>query len=231
MQTKYVLLISAVISVFFSALASIIPIWILNQGQVSSLYPTLIVPATYTFSIWSVIYLSWFVIWILAAIWKITIAKNNIILLASAQVLSSLWLIPSQFLWTGTSLIVILWVLYFLMILFYESRNESQVFKIISDLFLGWIIVASLANLHLVLASYSIYFFPIQLTIISLLAWCLLNIYFILKHNSFVPSLVLIWAWVWIMIWQDLLITQIAALISILWVLATLAYNYKSLLK
>jgi len=62
MHTRYILLVSTVISVLFATIASIVPFGIYNQGEVSALYPTLIVPATYTFSIWSVIYLSWFIL-------------------------------------------------------------------------------------------------------------------------------------------------------------------------
>ena len=80
------------------------------------------------------------------------------------------------------------------MILFLESRNESALFKIVADLFLGWIIVASLANLHLVLVSYEIYLFPLVLTQISILAGLLINLYFIFKYESVIPAFVLVWA-------------------------------------
>lgn len=231
MQTRYILLISALISVVFSGLASVIPIGFYNQWQVSALYPTLIVPATYTFSIWSVIYLSWFWIWALQALWNVEISRQNSIILWAAQVLSSLWLIPSQFLLTGTSLIVIVWVLYLLMILFFESRQESPLFKIVADLFLWWIVVASLANLHLVLVSYDIYFFPIELTLISILLGSLLNFYFIFKHKSYVPAIVLIWALVWIILWQENIIIQIAAWLWIFWSGVALAYSYLGIKK
>lgn len=226
MQTSYILLVSAIVSVIFSGLASVIPIGFLNQWEVSALYPTLIVPATYTFSIWSVIYLSWIGLWVLQALWNIKISRQNSIILWAAQILSSLWLIPSQFLLTGTSLIVIVWVLYLLMILFYESRKESPLFKIVADLFLWWIVIASLANLHLVLVSYDIYFYPIELTLLSILLGTLLNFYFIFKFKSYLPALVLVWALVWIILWQENIIIQTAAWFWILWSVVALAYSY-----
>jgi len=226
MQTRYILLISAIISVIFSWAASVIPIWILNQWEVSALYPTLIVPATYTFSIWSLIYLSWIVLWILAAVNKIDISRENTLLLAWAQVLSSFWLIPSQYLWTGTSLIVILGVLYLLLILFFESRKESIFFKSVAELFLWWIVVASLANLHLVLVSYDIYFLPVELTFFSILWGLILNIYFIKKHHSYVPAWVFLWALIWIILWQDNSIVQITSWVSILAIAVIWAQDY-----
>jgi benzodiazapine receptor len=45
-----------------SGLATIIPLGAFDQGEVSALYPTLFTPAVFTFSIWSIIYLSWVVI-------------------------------------------------------------------------------------------------------------------------------------------------------------------------
>lgn len=231
MQTRYILLISGIISVVFSALASVIPIWAFNQAQVSSFFPTLFTPATITFSIWSIIYLSWLILWWLSALGQIEIKKENIILLSCAQILSSLWLIPSQNLWIGTSLLVMFWVLYFLSILFYESRDESPAFKIVSDLFFGWIIVACIANIHLMLVSYDIYFFPLDLTIISIITGLLLNVYFILKYNSIVPSIVLIWALMWIILWQDAISIQIVCTISILFIWALLAYTHISVKK
>jgi len=195
------------------------------------MFTTLIVPATYTFSIWGLIYLSWLLLWIQQAIWNIHISRQNSILLWSAQILSSLWLIPSQYLWIGTSLWVISWVLYLLLILFYESRNENVFFKSVSDLFLGWIIVAFIANFHQTLVFYDIYFFALELTFISILIGLAINLYFIIKYKSAVPSLVLIWALVGIIFWQEILITQIIAGISIFCVLGAIVSNYKALLK
>jgi len=195
------------------------------------MFATLIVPAAYTFSIWAIIYLSWILLWILQAIWNIHISRQNLILLWSAQILSSLWLIPSQYLWIGTSLWVISWVLYLLLILFFESRNENIIFKSISDLFLGWIIVASIANFHQTLVFYDVYFFALELTLISILIGLAVNLNFIIKYKSAVPSLVLIWALIGIIVWQDILITQITAVISIFCVIGAIGYNYKAILK
>lgn len=233
MPTKYILLVSALISVIFSGLASVVPLWNYNQAQVSALLPTLFTPASYTFSIWSIIYLSWLIIGWLLALWKINVSGKNILILASAQILSSIWLIPSQFMLTGTSLIVMSWVLYLLIILFYESRRESTIFKIISDLFLGWIIIACLANIHLTLVSYWIYgtwIIPIILTVISLFLWLAVNTYFIEKYQTNVPALVLIWAGVWIIVWQENSVVNLTAIFIVfcsIWLLASQAKDYK----
>jgi len=224
---RYILLLSSSISLLLSAIISVIPVWFYNQGQVSALYPTLFTPATFTFSIWSVIYLSWILLWIFIAIKNTKLRVENIYLLAAAQVLSSFWLIPSQFLFIGTSFIVMMWVLYMLLLCFFLSRDENTYFKVTVELFLAWIIVASIANLHLVLVSYNIYIFPETLTLISLiLAW---YIFYksITRYYTTVPSLVLIWSWFWIIMWQKNTDIQITASVVTLWIIATLILTHK----
>jgi len=61
-MNKYILLISGVISVALASIISVVPIGIANQAQVSAMFPTLFTPATFTFSIWGLIYLSWIIL-------------------------------------------------------------------------------------------------------------------------------------------------------------------------
>ena len=216
MNPKYILLISAVISIAFSWVASLLPIGLYDQWTVSGLYPTLFTPATFTFSIWSVIYLSWIALWLHEAFWNSWISKKNVYLLASAQILSSLWLVPSQYLWLWTSLIVMFLVLATLVVWLKESRSENIYFRTTLELFFWWILVACIANIHLVLVAYNIYIIPEILTYISILIALGINIFLILKHNIFIPSLVLIWAGIGIIIWQEDINTQILSGFAIL---------------
>lgn len=228
MNTKYILLVSSLIAIIIAALASIIPIGIYNQAEVSAFLPTLFTPATITFSIWDIIYLTWIAIGVYEILWKSWIKKENVYLLAAAQILSSLWLIPSQSLWIGTSLIVMMWVLYLLLILFFNSRSESREFRAVTDLFLGWIIVACIANIHLMLVSYWIYFIPVILTVISIVLGLIVNLFFIAQYKSYIPAVVLLWASIWIIIWQTNYYIQLAAIFTIfclVGVLSSLAYN------
>lgn len=219
MNTKYVLLVSAVISTILSGAASVIPIWYYDQWTVSALFSTMFTPATFTFSIWSVIYVSWILLGIWQALNKIHISKENSYLLAAAQILSSLWLIPSQFLFIGTSLVIMLWVLYVLSLLFLNSRNESNIFKWVVDLFLWWIIVACIANIHLTLVSYGIYgtdIIPLILTVVSIFSWFAVNFFLIEKYHSYIPAFVLIWACIWIFYGQSNDIVQISSITVII---------------
>jgi len=203
MNPKYILILSAVIAAVFSATASIIPLGVYNQWEVSALYDTLFTPATFTFSIWSLIYLSWLILWVYILFSRTSVWKSNALLLWWAQILSSLWLIPSQYLYIGVSLVVMLWVLGLLMKLFFDSRTEHHYFRHTVDLFLGWIIVASIANLHLTLVSFDLYTYPVIFTVISILLWLVINTVALIKYNSYVIPFVLIWSLIWIILWQE----------------------------
>jgi translocator protein len=60
------------------------------------MYATSITPAGFTFSIWSIIYLSWLVLGFYNIFYKKKekIKKQDLYFLASAQILTVLWLIP-----------------------------------------------------------------------------------------------------------------------------------------
>jgi len=226
MNTKYLLLFSAVISTILSAAFSIIPVWIYNQWEVSSLYPTLFTPNNYTFSIWSVIYLSWIALWLHEAFGKSWVSKKNVYLLATAQIISSIWLIPSQYLYIFTSLIVMTIVLVLLSVLVIKSLKENIYFKVTSQLFFGWILVAFIANIHLTLVVYNLYTSPEIFTYISIILALAINLFLIAKYSLYIPAAVLIWSAIWIISGQKDIITQILSWIAISSVLIMYIRDY-----
>ena len=215
-MNKYMLLISWVIAVAAASVISVYPIGTANQAEISAMFSTMITPATYTFSIWSVIYASWIALGVYFFIKWNFVKNTNLKLLAWAQILSSLWLLPSQFEYIPLSFLVMLGVLGLLFQVFFNSRDEEQYFKFVVELFLGWIIVASLANFHQTLVALDIYVFPIVFTVISIVWGLLLNIYLIKRYAAFIPAGVFIWAGIWIILGQENTITQITTGLSIL---------------
>jgi len=85
-------------------------------------------------------------------------------------------------------------VLVLLLKLFIESRGEEYYFRYTVDLFLGWILVASIANLHLLLVSYGLYDIPVFLTVSSIALAFVASVIFFKIYNSFIPGLVFMWA-------------------------------------
>lgn len=224
---RYILLISSSISLILSAIISVVPVWFYNQWQVSAIYPTLFTPAAYTFSIWSIIYFSWIILWVFVATKNIKIQKEPLYLLASAQILSSLWLIPSQFLFIGASLIVMWGVLFLLLLSFFISQSENKYFKYTQELFLSWILIASIANIHLTLVAYNIYFFAETLTLISLILAGYIFSLSILKYSLYIPSIVFVWSAIGIILWQENTHIQTPALILSIFIFGLLLLKDK----
>jgi hypothetical protein len=194
---KYIFIISSVISIWLTSYLSILPLNWNSQADISNLYSTSITPAWFTFSIWSIIYLSWIFLWIYIMLKNIKIKNNKILLLITAQIISALWLFPWHYNYIWISLII---MMILLSILWYLSinREKNVVFQNISDLFFWWILVASIANTHIFLVYSNLYSESVILWVISLIIWWLINYIIIKKYNSLVTSIVFIWALIWI---------------------------------
>lgn len=194
---KYIIIISSIISIWLTSYLSILPLNWNSQADISNLYSTSITPAWFTFSIWSIIYISWLFLWVYYVIKNIKINNNKILLFVAAQIISALWLLPWHYNYIGISLII---MIVLLLILWYLSINREKniVFQNISDLFFWWILVASIANIHIFLVYSDLYLWPIILWIISLVIWWIINYIMIRKYKTIIPSIVFLWALIWI---------------------------------
>lgn len=209
------LIISACIAVGLSGYFSTTQLWGYSQSEVSSMFPTALTPIALTFSIWSVIYLSWLILGILQWVEKIKVDTTNIFLLIFAQILSAFWLIPSQSLYIWLSFILMLGIFTTLTLLFFNSRKESLSFRLVVELFYGWILVACIANMHQFLSAIDMYYIPVALAFVSLLLAALYNYYLLKRHWAFVINLVFIWALIWIFANTEL--ESIVRLSAIFW--------------
>lgn len=133
-----------------------------TMGEVSARYPSLFTPAGYAFSIWGLIYLS-FIIYCIAQLQKTALDKkiyNQLSLsLLFANVLASVWI------WCFTSerLLVSIVVMFLILALSLEmfiisckaakQRKHSWWLQFPFSLLSGWLSVAFLANLSVVIAS------------------------------------------------------------------------------
>lgn len=227
----YILLISAIISVGLSSYLSAIRPWgMQDQAMISENFSTIITPAGFIFSIWWLIYTSWILLWVYVAYKKIKIKKKSIYLLAAAQVLSTLWLIPSQYAQIALSFLVMLWILT-LLYMWVTRKDKNKYFSWVVQLFFWWILVASIANLHQTLVYLDIYYYPVILWVISIIAWVWVNIYMLRKYNYIIPAIVFFWAAIGIIVAQTnayIIGWSIAALIIIPISLVQNSYGKKS---
>lgn len=197
---KYILIISAIISIGLTSYFSLLPLNGVSQADISNIYSTPITPAGFTFSIWSLIYASWLGLWIYALTGKLKTKKALRYKLTAAQLISATWLIPWHYQYILISAIVIFTILVILWNIMNQHKLKSKVFEYIVALFMWWIAIASLVNINIVLIAYDLYTYPQLFSGLSLLLWALFSWYWIYKKSSYIPLLVFIWAIIWIIV-------------------------------
>jgi hypothetical protein len=211
---KYIILISALISIWLTIYFSILPLAWVSQADVSWFYPTTITPAWYTFSIWSIIYISWIVLWIYFIIKNPKAKKKEIFYFSSAVILSAIWLIPWHYeiiCVSFSTIFLILWLLFYLII----NPPHDKYFKKAIDLYFWWILLATILNFHVFLVFADKYLYWLYLWVISIFLWVFINYYLLKKYSTYISSFVLIWALIWIIIWNQ---NDYILVSSIIWI-------------
>jgi hypothetical protein len=197
-----------------NALANILPINGYNTGQISAFYPNAFVPAGFTFSIWGVIYL---------LLLSYTIGFTYYTLKRQAYpksykfieqinpyflwtcVFNMAWIVAWHYLQIELSVVIMLLFLITLIQLFLKSNmiandlNLTQRFILQTPfiVYLGWISVATIANITALLVAYKwtafsiapIYWSALMIFIALLLAVLMLN-----KFKAVPFALVVAWA-------------------------------------
>lgn len=170
----------------------------LTQADISAKYQTPITPAGFTFSIWSLIYLSWIVAWCYLAFYRKKHQKIGtwIFVFLWAQILSGIWLLPWWFEWMGTALLVMLLILGALWYSFFHTKNEDWIVRSSIELTMAWIHIATFANtavwlkyLGIVNSENSIIWWIIILSVAFLA-----TLIFQLKFRAHIVSIVFLWA-------------------------------------
>ncbi len=211
---KYILFFVSLAVILFSAWVSAPQFWYplggMSQADISNMYYSAITPAGFTFAIWSVIYLSWIIVSILI-LWlpfrsfiKKTfpflliedVSKKIIFLFSIAIVTSALWLIPWSYNSIGLSLCIMLFLLATLKYLFHKTRKSQPLLRWSVDLFLGWIHIATVANVtvFLLYVGFSGWNIPEVYWAIAILGLAfLLTMYYQYRYHTYIISLVFIW--------------------------------------
>jgi len=197
-----------------NALANILPINQLNTGQISAFYPNLFVPAGFTFSIWGIIYLlliNYTISFTYFTILSDKFPQVNTYLSSinkwflATCCLNASWILAWHYLWIWTSVLIMLLFLSVLIYLFILGKkhqtllNKTQSFLLYTPflVYLGWISVATIANITALLVKIDWNGFGISPEIWSLIMMVtatILAIYFILVEKTVSYSLVIIWA-------------------------------------
>jgi benzodiazapine receptor len=212
-----------------------------NTAQISDTNPTLITPAGYVFSIWGVIYILLGIFVVFQAL-PSEQGKNFQKRIGSLFVLSSLLNITWLFLWQFEYLslsVVLMFLLLAILILIYMRLNigksavslrEKLAVHVPFSVYLGWITIASIANVATTLVSVNWDGFGISpetwATLIIIVA-LLITILVVVTRKDVAFGLVVIWALVGIAVKQTgnqniVMITETSAIIVAITLAATI---------
>lgn len=205
---QFWVILSIAATIIVNALANILPINGQNTGEISDRFSVFFVPAGYVFSIWGVIYLGLIAFAVFQALPaqqnnpRINAARGAVIFSGAANIA---WI----FLWhyevfAGTlvamgALLVSLIVIYLKLEIGRTavSRAEHWSARVPFSIYLGWVSVATIANVSSVLNFYRWNGGPIApeiWTIIMLATGVVLGVAMQLRHRDFAYGWVLVWA-------------------------------------
>jgi hypothetical protein len=207
-RNQLITILFTLATITINALANILPINGQNTGEISDRFDVLFVPAGYVFSIWGVIYLGW----VLYAVYQALSAQaDNAVLNRIApyywltSLANSAWILLwhyEQFVWTLPAMLVILGAL----IVIYTTLKRTEEFNaggklwfvtVPFSLYLGWISVATVANVSqlLVYLGWNGWGISPEIwTMIMLLVASALGIAMALRFSAAAYGLVLVWA-------------------------------------
>lgn len=229
-QTKSVMI--KYINIFLAAgmlavnyLANALPINNKSTGELSDSFPNLFVPAGLTFSIWGLIYL----LIIIYCVLQFTRSDRETIseiswLFGLSCVLNILWILFWHYGKLPLSLLVMTGLLVTLITINVSIRNlPSGIIKATFGIYLGWICIATIANVTALLVGYNWNGFNIPeeiWTIMMISAGALITGITLLKLNNPYTGLSVIWAFAGIAIkrqddYRTVFISAIIALMLI----------------
>ncbi len=202
-----------------NGLANALPIAGRTTGAISDSFPVLVTPAGYVFAIWAVIYLG------LAgyAIWQSLPAQSDhpraralVVPVTIANLANLAWILLWHNLWIGTSLIVMLVLLAALIVVYLRLHGPAARRPPVSraeriwaygtfSVYLGWITVATVANVTIALydAGWGGGFLPAAVwAAITLVVATLLGMRMLAGFADLAYAAVLVWAFIGIVVAQ-----------------------------
>ncbi|MCZ8537011.1 tryptophan-rich sensory protein [Paenisporosarcina quisquiliarum] len=225
-MVRFALMVIALIGVIaINALANILPLNNQTTGEISNRLPVLFTPAGYVFSIWSVIYVL-LIIW-LVGMWKKSkeidasyIKQSNLFIISC--ILNIAWIFLWHYEYFLLTVVVMIAFLVTLILLYstYPVSDNRLTGRLPISIYLGWISVATIANISYVLTVYQWngwglsdpLWAVIMMTIGTALA---LHIRF--HHFDIAYVLVFIWAFIGIAVrngFEELLVSTAALFLS-----------------
>jgi tryptophan-rich sensory protein len=233
MKFKVLNLAMFAVMVFMNYLANALPLNGKTTGQLSGEYPNLFVPAGVTFSIWGIIY-----IMLLAFILiQFKDEKGGLVqtigwVFGLSCLFNALWIVAWHYEQLFFSLIMMLGLLVTLIIINFIFRDlHTSIAKVAFGIYLGWICIATIANVTALLVRFGWGgwgILPEIWTIAMIGIGSLVCILALMRLNNPFLGLAVIWAFIGIILKRqaDYQSIVIAAAIAILVVLSFSLYAF-----
>ena len=198
---KIMFAIGFILMITLNILANALPFNGKTTGQVSDQYDNLFTPSGMTFSIWGVIYvlLSLVLVYLLFkpnTYFEQQVNLKIIILLTALSFFNGLWIV----LWHYDQIILTLFVMIFLLvilgILFTLIPASETLIKITVSIYFGWISVATIANVTVLLTKYQFNGFginPIYWLLFILIIGVILSMLVLFYTRNTLYVFVIIW--------------------------------------
>ncbi|WP_152443393.1 TspO/MBR family protein [Bacillus sp. THAF10] len=197
-------ILAFVLMIVVNYLANALPLNGLTTGDIANRITVLFQPAGYVFSIWSLIYLL-LGIWIIRQIPKsrrnLPIYVNTSSLFVLSCLLNSAWVVLWHYGFWVTTVAVMVGLLCTLIALYLKMRasNPGKLDLATFSIYLGWISVATIANISYVLVELGWDGFGLSAvtwTVIMLVVATLLAVWFRMSNDDWLYPLVFVWAFI-----------------------------------
>jgi len=205
-------ILAVIITIFINALAVILPLNGKTTQELSDALPNLFVPAGITFSIWGIIY----ILWVVFAMYqardlfrkeeiKMPFLQQISFLFVISSIANSAWIFLWHYEYVGLSLLMMIILLVSLLAIYIRlnigksnvTMTEKLCVQVPFSVYLGWITVATIANVTAFLVSVKWDGFgiaPLTWTILIVAVGTLLTILMLASRKDIAFSLVVLWA-------------------------------------
>ncbi|MGR9047484.1 TspO/MBR family protein [Halobacillus faecis] len=193
-----------ILVVTVNGLANALPLNGQTTGEISNRLNVLFTPAGYVFSIWGLIYIL-LGIWVIRQFPKsrrdLPIYQETSGLFVLSSLLNALWIFMWHYEFFGISVVVMIALLLTLIRLYRTlQKNDASFFdRLPFSVYLGWISVATIANISYYLTYIGWDGFGISAsvwTILLMIVGTLLAVFFMKSQDDWVYPLVFVWAFI-----------------------------------
>lgn len=201
-------LISFIVMVYANYAAVTLPINGKTTGEISDMYDNMFTPASFTFSIWGLIY-SLLLVFVLLQLkmsfskeeGRIIVDKIGYLFFISCAANVS-WL----FAWHYNNILLSLGVMFILLlslssiyrhIYLEQSSKTKYCCKLVFSVYIGWISIATIANLNIFLISTGWHptgFYEVLWTLLLVSTGLILALFYIFSNNDIFYAMVIAWA-------------------------------------